>query len=187
MGCAKDHQRRLRQTRRASPCHNLAHEREKLESTPETRAASRKALAALDGFYTPLNELFSDESAAEIRQGTPEAVEWAVCYLELDPYYFRSGYNKSWLIRQLKQAPLPVAAQQRLRSVFLRVLDDPSRALKYHLQLAAKVASAEWIAEIQQRLHTSASDSEQSRRVASCLDYLHRHRSSSTPAKHTLP
>ena len=50
--------------------------------------------------------LVTREGMARIRAGDSEFVERAICYLEVDPYHFGSGYNKSTLIRCLKRLSL---------------------------------------------------------------------------------
>lgn len=54
-----------------------------------------------------------DDIEARILAGEPYAVEAALCFLEVRPYFFRSGYMFQTLLRKLKRAPL--AENQRLR------------------------------------------------------------------------
>jgi hypothetical protein len=42
--------------------------------------------------------------------GLTEAIEIAIQFLEVDPYFFRSGYIKTDLLRRLKRAPLMATA-----------------------------------------------------------------------------
>lgn len=47
-----------------------------------------------------------DEALKKISQGDPQSVEYALCFVEVRPYFFRSGYMYKDLIRKLKNAPL---------------------------------------------------------------------------------
>ncbi len=47
------------------------------------------------------------------KQNHPYALEFAVCFIEIRPYYYRSGYMYQKLIRKLKNKPL--TNDQRIR------------------------------------------------------------------------
>ncbi|MFK2878273.1 hypothetical protein [Rhodanobacter hydrolyticus] len=49
--------------------------------------------------------------------GDPETMEAAICFLELRPYFFRSGYMFEALLRKAKDAPLSVEQRARLQFV----------------------------------------------------------------------
>jgi hypothetical protein len=57
-----------------------------------------------------------------IADGEPFAMEAAVCFLEVRPYFFRSGYMYKDLIRKCKRAPLSSEQQARFDSVLERYL-----------------------------------------------------------------
>jgi hypothetical protein len=54
-------------------------------------------------------------------------VEMAIAFLEADPWFFRSGYEKQNLIRHLKRARLSDAQRMRLAHVVLRAIDGRDR------------------------------------------------------------
>jgi hypothetical protein len=47
----------------------------------------------------------------------PLITEWALCFLELRPYFFRSGYVWQKLLRRLKHVPLSGDQQRRFSDV----------------------------------------------------------------------
>lgn len=58
-------------------------------------------------------------------EGDLETMEAAICFLEVRPYFFRSGYMFDGLLRKVKHAPLSL--EQRAR---LQVVADEVRARK---------------------------------------------------------
>jgi hypothetical protein len=67
-----------------------------------------------------------------------------VTFLEVNPRYFRSGYDKAQLLRYLKRADLSLKHRQRLLAVLLDVVGRPSGVeFRQYCQLAARLASAE--------------------------------------------
>ena len=49
--------------------------------------------------------------------GDPESMEAAICFLELRPYFFRSGYMFESILRRAKRAPLSQEQVARLQHV----------------------------------------------------------------------
>jgi hypothetical protein len=49
----------------------------------------------------------------------PAAIESVVQFLEVDPFFFRSGYIKEDLLERLRQAPLDKNQKRRLQQVIL--------------------------------------------------------------------
>ena len=56
---------------------------------------------------------------ARIGSGDPEAMEAAICFLELRPYFFRSGYMFKALVSQLKRADLADLQRARFNAVLV--------------------------------------------------------------------
>ncbi len=52
-----------------------------------------------------------------ILAGDSEAIEAALCFVELRPYFFRSGYMFKALLPKLKRAPLSATEAARLQTV----------------------------------------------------------------------
>jgi hypothetical protein len=55
--------------------------------------------------------------------GDPYTMEAAITFLELRPYFFRSGYMHKKILRYAKRAPLSKPQAQRLRHVLARLRD----------------------------------------------------------------
>jgi hypothetical protein len=58
-----------------------------------------------------------------IEYGDPEAMEAAVCFLEVRPYFFRSGYMFKDILRKCRKAPLSADQAARLNVVEKKYLD----------------------------------------------------------------
>jgi hypothetical protein len=65
-------------------------------------------------------------AAARILAADASTIEAALCFLELRPYFFRSGYIRGALKRKLKRAVLDPDQSERLRVVLER--DEAWRA-----------------------------------------------------------
>lgn len=83
----------------------------------------------------------------EIAELDGEWRENAVVFLEVDPVYFRSGYDKAQLLRHLKRAELNGDHKRRLRKVALTAVEKArSVEFRQYCQLAARLASQEMAA-----------------------------------------
>ncbi|MEN9536490.1 MAG: hypothetical protein RLZZ178_487 [Verrucomicrobiota bacterium] len=80
----------------------------------------------------------------EVEEVDGEWREAAITFLEVNPRYFRSGYDKAQLLRCLKRADLSPKHKQRLKAVLLDVVGRPSGVeFRQYCQLAARLASNE--------------------------------------------
>ena len=80
----------------------------------------------------------------EVEQVDGEWREAAITFLEVNPRYFRSGYDKAQLLRYLKRADLSPKHKQRLQAVLLDVVGRPSGVeFRQYCQLASRLASKE--------------------------------------------
>lgn len=68
------------------------------------------------------------DARGRIATGDPEAIESAICFLELRPYFFRSGYMFNAMLRHAKRAPL--SAKQRARLTVVQERRDEWRRRK---------------------------------------------------------
>ena len=65
-----------------------------------------------------------------ITYGDPHATEAAICFLDIRPYFFRSGYMFKDILRKCRRGPLSTAAQAaRLKTVEKRLLEWRERKL----------------------------------------------------------
>jgi hypothetical protein len=160
--------------RRDSAAFRELHQRihETFAHRDESREACQVWKAACEAFHSfesPMFEVLTDDGQAQLKAGDAEMVDWAVAYLEVDPFHFRSGYDKSLLVRRLKWLVLLPEHQERLRVVVLRALDNPRRAAGYYSPLAASLQSPEFIEHMRWRLQSS--DPEIQRCARRLLDY----------------
>lgn len=58
-----------------------------------------------------------DGAFERLAAGDPETMEAAICFVELRPYFFRSGYLFEKLLRKAGHAPLSEAQAARLEAV----------------------------------------------------------------------
>lgn len=80
------------------------------------------------------------EDYQRLRSGDPAGMESAVSFLEADPWFFRSGYIKSQLIRYIKRPMLTEEYARRLQQVVLALVDRrDDRDFRAFCRLARKV------------------------------------------------
>ncbi len=58
-----------------------------------------------------------DGALIKIIKGDPDAMEAAICFLEIRPYFFQSGYMFKDIIRKAKKAPLSENQRKRFETV----------------------------------------------------------------------
>ena len=97
---------------------------DRLGKDPEYLALRAEERAAREALHSP-----EFESAIEsLRLGEAgAAADWAIAYLEADPWHFRSGYLKASLSRWLRQVPLSEEQRGRLRAAILESLPKGPR------------------------------------------------------------
>lgn len=76
-----------------------------------------------------------------LASGHPRAIETAIAFLEADPWFFRSGYEKQNIIRRLKRVALTEIQKQRLGFVVLAAIDGRDREEFRHF---GRLACAVW-------------------------------------------
>jgi hypothetical protein len=107
----------------------------------------------------------------EIEEVDGEWRENAVTFLEVNPRYFRSGYDKAQLLRYLKRADLNLKHQQRLLAVLLEVVGRPSGVeFRQYCQLAARFASKELASALSKLVKSE--DEGVRRRASWMLEYV---------------
>lgn len=85
----------------------------------------------------------------EIAEQDGEWRENAVVFLEANPRYFRSGYDKARLLRRLKRADLSADHQRRLRKVVLAAVEHSGGVeFRQYCHLASRLASRQLAAEL---------------------------------------
>lgn len=107
------------------------------------------ACVAFHSYVSPLYRFL--ELARNERQYTnPELLEFAIRFLELDPWFFRSGYLKQILLTRLKRSDLNERAQERLRRVLIDAVNRRgTREFRYYCRLAAVLANKSFVSELE--------------------------------------
>ncbi len=127
--------------------HELIHvTASKRSESPEARSAWQNATDQWHASVYPTDQLWEDDFLSRLRASHREAIEDAILYLEVDPWYFRSGYLKERLIRRLKAAVLTEKDRERLRKVIWKVASGKNRReWSNYCSLAVVVANAEMV------------------------------------------
>ena len=119
---------------------------DRLKSDPSYQALLGEAAAARAALHTP-----EFETALEALQlGDAAGTEYALAYLEADPWYFRSGYLKGRIARWLRQVELSEQQRDRLRAALVASLRKGSRyeQVEYR-KLARRFDSPDFRAELE--------------------------------------
>lgn len=88
--------------------------------------------------------------------GRPRYIETAIAFLEADPWFFRSGYEKQVLIRHLKRVQLAVAHKERLAGIVMAAIDGRDRVeFRHYCRLACYGWSDQLDAEVAERMRSA--------------------------------
>jgi hypothetical protein len=92
------------------------------DRNPEKRQEWQRACEIFHSRYDELAFPGGYSRALErMLAGDPEAMEATICFLELRPYFFRSGYMFESILRKAKRAPLSSEQAARLQYVIAAV------------------------------------------------------------------
>ena len=94
----------------------LRHRYKSPEQTERWKTACAEFHARYDKLAFPGGYLTAKE---RIRSGDTEAIEAALCFVELRPYFFRSGYMFKTFLPMLKRVQLTPSQRDRLSRVML--------------------------------------------------------------------
>jgi hypothetical protein len=130
---------------------NELHER--VHRTSAARHEGPKAMQAWHDATTewharthPTDHLWGDEFLAALRASSRPAIDDAILYLEVDAWYFGSGYLKERLIRGLKSAALTEQDRRRLWNVVWNVTRGRyRREFRKYCSLATLVGDSDLI------------------------------------------
>ncbi len=73
-----------------------------------------------------------DGAEKRIQAGDPYTIEAALCFLELRPYFFRSGYMYQSLLRKMKRASFTKSQWERMEVVLRRLEEWRKRKASAH-------------------------------------------------------
>ncbi|MCE5198779.1 MAG: hypothetical protein ABFD54_10455 [Armatimonadota bacterium] len=143
------------------------------QQNQETWAAWKEACADFHQTRVATDYLWSDKVRLKIKNGDREVINDALLYLEVDPWYFRSGYLKERLIDALKSAPLTNEDVNRIQNIIINIAGGPNRReFRRFCQLAARVTSPEF----EELLVQLAKEHDPGGKLAYLLRYLEEHK-----------
>ncbi len=88
------------------------------DRSPDKRREWERACEIFHSRYNELAFPGGFEGALDrIVTGDPDSMEAAICFLEVRPYFFRSGYMFESILRKTKRAPLSQEQVARLQYV----------------------------------------------------------------------
>jgi len=128
--------------------------------------------SARDAFFNLFDQLAFPGGLAkrlqELSQQNPEAVEDSICFLEVDPSFFRSGYIKEKILHRLRHCPITPGQHKRLMQCILRSIErGPRRVFAAYARAAGAHPTAALLAAIEFRLDSP--DAEVRRRSSHLL------------------
>ena len=158
--------------RRINALHDAIYESLPFRTKSEAhRKKWEDACRAFHAFRHPIFEFHDPEVRRKVRSGIEPWRSDALLFLEVDPWFFRSGYLKERLLRALKGADLNSEECDRLNRVLVAVVDSRERReFRDYCRLAAKVATTALRAELQ--LRVASQDERLRRRAIEMLRYL---------------
>ncbi|HEY0075180.1 MAG TPA: hypothetical protein VGB77_13865 [Abditibacteriaceae bacterium] len=110
------------------------------------------ATQAWHNYHNPLFYLWGIEARERMRLGDRAVIEDAILLLEVDPWFFRSGYLKERVLRHLKSAELLEKDRMRLRVVIENVAFGRNRReFRDYCRLALCVWTSEWETHLRQK------------------------------------
>ena len=120
---------------------------ERVHATCRTSDSDRRARdawsQACHEFHTYVSRLdpYLQRAFQDRRYADQELIEFVVCFFEVDPYFFRSGYLKQDLLTRIKRSELKEPDKRRLRAVLIDAVNRRgTREFKYYGRLAAAIA-----------------------------------------------
>jgi hypothetical protein len=150
------------------------------DRSPDHRSAWSKACERFHRTYDQLAFPGGlSDGLRRLSEADASVVDTAITFLEVDPWFFRSGYIKTDLIRYLKRTPLTDSQLERLRSVVLaRIAGPDRREFRSYAQLASHLSTPEFERAV--RDATTSDDSGVARRARWVLQALHKDSSRAT-------
>jgi hypothetical protein len=92
----------------------------------------------------------------KIGQQRSDAIEDAISFLEANPWYFRSGYNKAAVASKLKSVSLTAPQRIRLQQVILAATESRAgREFREYARLAVRVTDADFMDQVRRRIAVS--------------------------------
>lgn len=119
------------------------------DSDAKSRLEWERACDAFHSYISRLNP-YIERACKKVRYADKNLLEFVVCFLEVDPWFFRSGYLKQIFLTRLKRSDLNEATKGRLRSVLLDAVNRRgTREFKYYCRLAAVIGDEGLVAALE--------------------------------------
>jgi hypothetical protein len=116
-----------------------------------------------------IKRIYNEPSYTDI-----ELQEFVLTFLEIDPWFFRSGYHKEEMLRRIKRSPLKKAQQARLRAVLIDAARRRgSREYRRYCRLAVGLADEILVQELKQL--AISTEKGQASRAKMMLQYIYKH------------
>jgi len=132
---------------------------------------------ACSEFHAYKPTLFQLGEPAVLNDITAGSGPWrsaALLFLELDPWFFRSGYLKGKVARALKRARLQPEEVDRINGILVAAVDSRNRQeFREFCRLAVRTATARLVDDLGQR--QTVADGAVRARAAQMLSYIERH------------
>lgn len=100
---------------------------------------------ACQSFHDEYKLIFPHGWLAKLKAQDPEAIKFAIAFLDIDPIFHRSGYIKEKILHLLKQSKLNAKQKLNLQNIILKkIYKGFSREFKYYARLAQKISSSDF-------------------------------------------
>lgn len=121
----------------------------------KSRLEWERAADAFRSYVSRMNS-YIERASKKDRYSDKNILEFVVCFLEVDPWFYRSGYLKEAFLARLKRSDLDEPTRERLRRVLLDAVDRRgSREFKFYCRLAAVIADEDLVSALEPAIGSS--------------------------------
>ena len=114
-----------------------------------------RACYAFNSYKSPMAS-YIERASRKVRRYEKSLLEFVVCFLEVDPWFFGSGYLKETFLTRLKQSDLDEATKGRLRRVLLDAVDRRgTREFKRYSRLAAVIWDEDFVSALERAIEST--------------------------------
>lgn len=128
--------------------------RQNIHKTLKNRSKDRETWSrACKKFHTHVSAMseFVNRIYKDHKIQDEETLEFCITFLEVDPFFFRSGYIKEEILTKIKRSDLSEKQIFRLRTILINAVEfRGSKEFKYYCRLAGFIANNELIDQLQQ-------------------------------------
>jgi hypothetical protein len=126
--------------------------RNQIDETFRIRPHGPLHIDACSKFHTFFQVLINDIKTKIdlLAKNDPDAIEYVIQFLEVDPRFFRSGYLKEVMATKLKRSSLSTSQKRRLQIVLLRHFQLPyfTKEFKFYIKLSPYVQDEAYLKSI---------------------------------------